>query len=58
MPSLEELHRRAYESLDREDNFNYGEDTTIHWQPVAKSEKEIEFEKQMTKLKAFNNRGR
>lgn len=61
MTNLEELHRRAYESLDQEDNFNYGDDTTIHWQPVAKSEKEIEFEKQMAKLKAmkaFNNRGR
>lgn len=61
MTDLEELHRRAYESLDREDNFNYGEDATIHWQPVAKSEKDIEFEKQMAKLKAmkaFNNRGR
>lgn len=35
-----EIYSKASsESLDREDNFNYAEDTTIYWQPVAKSEK-------------------
>lgn len=58
MTNLEELHRKAYENINREDNFNYGEDVTIHWCPVAR---DAEFEKQIAKLKAmkaFNNRSR
>lgn len=59
MSSLEELHRKAYEAIDREDNFNYGENATIHWQPVAKPQKDQEFEKHIAKLKAMKefNRG-
>lgn len=63
--NLEELHRRAYQSLDREDNFNQGEepeqseeeDDTNVWAPVAK---DPEFEKHIEKLKrmkAFNMKG-
>lgn len=59
--NLEELHRRAYQSLDREDNFNLGEDEqpedTNVWAPVAK---DPEFEKHIEKLKrmkAFNMKG-
>lgn len=54
--SLKELHERAYKSIDRFDNYNYG-DELVHWQPVAKKDKE--FEKQIAKLKAmkeFNRR--
>ena len=61
--NLEELHRRAYQSLDREDDFNQGEDeqseedVTNVWAPVAK---DPEFEKHIEKLKrmkAFNMKG-
>lgn len=57
MIDIEELHRKAYETIDREDNFNYGEDATIHWRPVAR---DAEFEKQIAKLKWMKefNRGR
>lgn len=55
--TLEELHRAAYETLDREDNFNYGDDVVqVHWKPVAR---DIEFDKHIAKLKAmreFNRR--
>lgn len=47
--TLEELHRKAYESIDRDDNFNYGEDETS-WKPVAR---DVEFEKQVAKLRAM-----
>lgn len=53
--SLKEMHNDAYNSLDREDNFNYGEDL-IKWQPVVR---DLEFEKHIAKLKAmkrFNER--
>lgn len=61
--NLEELHRRAYQSLDREDNFNLGEDEqpeediTNVWTPVSR---DLEFEKHIEKLKrmkAFNLKG-
>lgn len=54
--TLKELYEAAYKAIDREDNFNYGDDETI-WQPVAR---DVEFEKQMAKLKAMKefNRGR
>lgn len=63
--NLEELHRRAYQSLDREDNFNLGEfeqpepeeDNIDVWAPVAR---DPEFEKHIEKLKrmkAFNLKG-
>lgn len=54
--TLKELHEAAYKAIDREDNFNYGDDETI-WQPVAR---DVEFEKQIAKLKAMKefNRGR
>lgn len=59
--NLEELHRRAYQSLDREDNFNLGEDEqsedTNVWAPVSR---DPEFEKHIEKLKrmkAFNLKG-
>ena len=62
--NLEELHRRAYQSLDREDNFNQGEfeqpepeDSLDVWAPVAR---DPEFEKHIEKLKrmkAFNMKG-
>ena len=62
--NLEELHRRAYQSLDREDNFNPEEepeqpeeDSLDVWAPVAR---DPEFEKHMEKLKrmkAFNLKG-
>lgn len=55
--TLEELHKAAYESLDTEDNFNYGDDV-VRWKPVAK---DVEVEKQITKLQAmqaFNRSGR
>lgn len=62
--NLEELHRRAYQSLDREDNFNLGEfeepeqpDNINAWTPVAR---DLEFEKHIEKLKrmkAFNLKG-
>ena len=57
--SLEELHQAAYNSIDKFDNYNYDEDT-IHWQPVSKPVKDIEFEKQIAKLKAMKefNRGK
>ena len=53
--TLEELHRAAYDTLDREDNFNYGDDI-VHWKPVAR---DVEFDKHIAKLKAmreFNRR--
>lgn len=62
--NLEELHRRAYQSLDREDNFNLGEfeqpeaeDSIDIWAPVSR---DLEFEKHIEKLKrmkAFNMKG-
>ena len=62
--NLEELHRRAYQSLDREDNFNLGEFEQPEeaasidvWTPVAR---DLEFEKHIEKLKrmkAFNLKG-
>lgn len=61
--NLEELHRKAYQSLDREDNFNLGEfeqpeeDSIDVWTPVAR---DLEFEKHIEKLKrmkAFNLKG-
>lgn len=61
--NLEELHRRAYQSLDREDNFNQGEFEQSEesendvWAPVAR---DLEFEKHIEKLKrmkAFNLKG-
>lgn len=62
--NLEELHRRAYQSLDREDDFNLGESEQLEepdvcdvWAPVAK---DPEFEKHIEKLKrmkAFNMKG-
>lgn len=48
--SLKQLHDEAYSSIDRFDNYNY-DDNLVHWQPVAKKDKE--FEKQMAKLKAM-----
>lgn len=50
--TLKELHDEAYASIDRYDNYNYG-DNLIHWQPVAKPDKE--FEKQIAKLKAMKD---
>lgn len=54
--SLKELHDEAYATLDRYDNYNY-DDNLVHWQPVAKPDKE--FEKHIAKLKAMKdfNRG-
>lgn len=54
--SLKELHDEAYATLDRYDNYNY-DNNLVHWQPVAKPDKE--FEKQIAKLKAMKdfNRG-
>lgn len=60
--NLEELHQRAYQSLDREDNFNLGEfeqpeESLDVWTPVAR---DPEFEKHIEKLKrmkAFNLKG-
>lgn len=56
MSNLEEMNRKAYEAIDREDNFNFDDDE-IHWRPVAR---DVEFEKQIAKLKAMKefNRGR
>lgn len=48
--TLKQLHDEAYATLDRFDNYNYDDDI-VHWQPVAKKDKE--FEKQMAKLKAM-----
>lgn len=56
--SLSELRREAYESLDIEENYNYDDgEIIIHWKPVAK---DVEFEKQIAKLKAMKrfNEGR
>lgn len=56
--SLEELHNAAYKSLNNNDNYNYDDDEDIiHWKPVAK---DVEFEKQLAKLKAMKkfNEGR
>lgn len=57
--TLKELHDDAYESLDKFDNYNYG-DNLVHWQPVAKPQKDQEFEKHIAKLKAMKefNRGK
>lgn len=54
--TLEELHNAAYKSLDKEDNYNYGDDL-VKWKPVAK---DVEFEKHIAKLKAMKmfNEGR
>lgn len=56
--TLKELHDDAYKSLDKFDNYNYG-DNLMHWQPVAKPQKDQEFEKHIAKLKAMKefNRG-
>lgn len=55
--TLKQLHDEAYASIDRYDNYNYG-DNLVHWQPVAKPDKE--FDKQIAKLKAMKefNKGR
>lgn len=51
--SLEELHQAAYNTIDKFDNYNYDDDEdVIHWQPVSKPVKDVEFEKQIAKLKA------
>lgn len=57
--TLKELHDAAYNSLDRFDNYNYGENL-IHWRPVVKPQKDQEFEKHIAKLKAMKefNRGK
>lgn len=57
--TLKKLHQAAYNSIDKFDNYNYDEDT-IHWQPVSKPDKDIEFEKHIAKLKAMKefNRGK
>lgn len=56
--NLKELHDKAHESIDKFDNYNYGEDV-VHWKPVAKPQKDQEFEKHIAKLKAMKefNRG-
>lgn len=56
--TLADMHKDAYESLDIEENYNYDDgETIIHWKPVAK---DVEFEKQLAKLKAMKrfNEGR
>ena len=64
MSKLEELHKAYLESKELEENYNFDDNTNEHeenefntWQPVAK---DIEFEKQIAKLKAMKtfNRGR
>lgn len=72
MSTLEELHNAYMESRDSVENYNFDNEheaqkineycntkddvSDIHWQPVAK---DVEFEKQIIKLKAlkaFNRR--
>lgn len=73
MPTLEELHNAYMASREIEDNYNFDDEheaqkineyynsgdevSEIHWQPVAR---DVEFEKQMTKLRAMKifNKGR
>ena len=54
--TLEEMHNAAYKAMDREDNFNYGDDEPT-WRPVAR---DVEFEKHIAKLRAMKefNRGK
>ena len=55
--SLAELHKKAMESIDKFDNYNY-DNEDYHWEPVAKDE---EFTKHINKLKAmkkFNEKSR
>ena len=64
MSKLEELHKAYLESKELEENYNFDDNKPKHeenefntWQPVAK---DVEFEKQIAKLKAMKafNRGK